>query len=495
MKLNSKQITEYTGGNLLVEPIDASRISSGLTWDTRSISEGDTFVALPGERVDGHAFVPDALRAGASIILVSDRPEAETLLLAREMGAAIIEVSDTLVAITDIARAWRKALRGQVIALTGSSGKTTTKNLIRDVLSASFRVVATEGNQNNELGVPNTILSADPETQVIVVEMGMRGRGQIAQLCEFAAPDMGLITNVGEGHIELLGSKENIALAKAELFEALPEGNGRAFLNRRDAFAGFIVENTDLKSRRVGLTWFDGSGTATPYLKENDDVEGSVTEDEPFASWGAWAEEIKLDSQGRPRFTLHVGLESQECLVPLRGAHNVHNACAAASVGSALGMDIQTIVSAIEEAKPECGRQDVLTAPGDYLVIDDTYNANPDSMRAALLMLASYGVRGRRVAVLGDMGELGDFSEACHKGIGQLAAELDLDRLICVGELASFIASEARGAGMESDKILHVESIPDVLTDLESYAGPGDVVLVKASRFMGLERVVGGLVN
>ncbi|MEG0322522.1 MAG: Mur ligase family protein, partial [Raoultibacter sp.] len=185
MRLNTKQILEYTGGALLVDPIDASKLACGITWDSRTVTVGDLYVALPGEKVDGHSFVAPALRAGAAVVLVQDSPDEATCLLAREMGAAIIEVSNTSAAITDLARAWRGFLRCHVVGLTGSTGKTTTKNLVRDVLAASMSVVATQGNQNNELGVPKTLLAADPETQVVVVEMGMRGLGQITELCEF----------------------------------------------------------------------------------------------------------------------------------------------------------------------------------------------------------------------------------------------------------------------------------------------------------------------
>lgn len=501
MRLNSKQIGEYTGGTMVVEPLDSKALAQGISWDSRSISAGDVYVALPGERVDGHDFIADALRAGAAIVLVTDRLSPETHLLAQEMGAAVIEVSNTAAALVDIARAWRKALGGHIIALTGSTGKTTTKNLIRDVLKASFSVVATEGNQNNELGVPKTLLSAEPETQVVIVEMGMRGQGQIAELCEYVCPDSGLITNIGEGHIELLGTKDNIALAKTELFDALPEGKGRAFLNRNEEYADFIQTSSRLAQRRIELVWFGGmpdkeqSKNFSTTLIDADNENDAPVSDLAWGHQGAWADEISLDTQGRPCFTLHIGNESRACTVPLRGIHNVDNVCAAASVAASLGMDIDTIVEALSHAEPERGRQEVLSTPEGFVVINDTYNANPDSMRAALMMLASYGVKGRRIAVLGDMGELGDHAQACHSAIGELVYELGIDHLVCIGELAKHIAQSALDAGMAPDKICVVDSIAAVLTELDGAVFEGDVVLVKASRFMGLERIVGGLVN
>ena len=477
MRLNTKQILEYTGATMLVEPIDASKLACGISWDSRTIAPDEVYVALPGAQVDGHAFVSAALRAGACVVLVQDKPDEATCLLAREMGAALLEVSNTASAITDLARAWRGFLRGQVVGLTGSAGKTTTKNLVRDVVSTALSVVATAGNQNNELGVPKTLLSADPETQVIIVEMGMRGTEQIAELCEFVRPDIGLITNVGESHIELLGSRENIARAKAELIEALPATTGCAILNANAAFTGFIREYAKTEQRDISVLLFDGA------------AQGCACDSYAFAT------DVELDPEGKPHFTLHVGGEQVSCALNLRGLHNVHNACAAACVASRLGMQASSIAAALAKAEPEAGRQHVVQARGGFSVIDDAYNANPDSMRASLAMFSSLVVSGKRIAVLGDMGELGEHARACHEGIGRAAAAAQLDMLVCVGELATSIAQAAREAGMARDKIFETDSIPEVLGELDNLLEPGDAVLVKASHSMGLERVVGGLVN
>ena len=362
MRLNAKQIAAYTGGQFLVDPIDASALMTGITWDSREVRPGWLYVALPGERVDGHAFVEAALRAGAAGALVTDAPSQSCALLARELGAAIIEVPNTASAITDLARAWRSHLRGRVIGLTGSVGKTTTKNLTRDVCAAYGSVVATKANQNNELGVPRTLLNADPETAVVVVEMGMRGRGQIAELCDFVRPVWGLITNVGESHIELLGSRENIARAKSELFEALPAGVGRAFANLDDDFAAFMTERGRLSERSVALSGFAGHPDAA--------LRGALERESAACDQAVWAEDVSLDAEGRPRFTLcardaadhddgalFATVERVPCALSLTGAHNVDNACAAASVGFALGLDLATIAAALGASVPEPGRQ------------------------------------------------------------------------------------------------------------------------------------------
>ena len=250
MRLNHKQIAACTGGSFMVEPLDPRALATGLTWDSRDAKPGDVYVALPGERVDGHDFVGAALSGGAVCALVMQPLDEAVRMLAAELGASVIEVPDTAHAVADIAREWRSHLHGRVIALTGSTGKTTTKNLVRDVLASTLSTVATAGNQNNELGVPKTLLAAEQDTQAVVVEMGMRGAGQLADLCDYVRPDWGLVVNVGESHIELLGSRENIARAKAELLCALPEGTGRAFVNADDDYADFVREHARLDARR-----------------------------------------------------------------------------------------------------------------------------------------------------------------------------------------------------------------------------------------------------
>lgn len=502
MRLNAKQIAAYTGGQFIVQPIDASDLMCGISWDSRDIEPGWLYVALAGERVDGHDFVGAALKSGAAGALVMRSLDEATTILAREMGAAIIEVANTESAITDLAREWRNHLKATVVGLTGSTGKTTTKNLVRDVASAGKSVVATLANQNNELGVPKTLLNANPETEVIVVEMGMRGLGQIEELCEIVKPHWGIVTNAGECHIELLGSRENIAKAKAELFEGLPAATGIAFVNGMDDMADFMVEHAKLIERSCTTVCCDGSGN---YCAAND-AEGE-------SSWrvrpAVWAEDITLDDQGRPHFTLCCRgfaeewppseddnvIRRQEIQLGLRGMHNVSNACQAAAVGLSLHLSLEQIAQALAASVPESGRQEVVEARGGFTIINDAYNANPDSMRASLATFSSLVVSGKRYAVLGDMGELGDFAPACHRGVGEFAATQPLDVLICVGELSAHIAEGALAAGMSADKVIHVPAIPDVLRELDVLLERGDAVLVKASHFMELNRVVEGLVN
>ena len=495
MRLSATEIAQATSGQLFANSEARDQIATSLTWDSREVGPGALYVALPGERVDGHDFVSAAVRAGAVCVLVSRALPPQVMAGIVASGAAVVQVADTAAAVTDLARAWRERLSGRVIGITGSTGKTTTKNLVRDVLAAAGSVTATKGNQNNELGVPATVLAADADTQNVIVEMGMRGLHQIDQLCEFVRPNWGLVTNVGESHIELLGSRENIARAKAELFESLDAGSC-AFINAADDMADKLVEFGGLAQRGVNPVYFDGSLDAA-------EREAGRIESDPTAQV-VWAEDIALDDQGRPSFILcangfsHLGSAGAvkvPCKLPLMGLHNVSNACSAAAVGFACGMSAQSVAGALAGAVGESGRQEVVASPRGFTVINDAYNANPDSMRASLSTFASFAAKGRRIAVLGDMGELGDFAPQLHKEVGAAAAASNLDLLVCAGELAHGIYEGALGAGMDSSRIVCVADWQQALDVLAPQVGEGDAILVKASHFMGLDRVVKGLVD
>lgn len=503
MRLNAKQIALYTGGEFLIEPIDGSALLTGITWDSRDVQSGWLYVAIPGEQVDGHSFVEAALRAGAAGALVMDAPPRQACILASELGAAIIQVPNTTHAIGDLAREWRRHLKGKVVGITGSSGKTTTKNLTRDVCAARFSVVATAANQNNELGVPKTLLAADPETQLIVLEVGMNRAGEIAELCEIGRPDWGVVTNCGESHIGLLGSREAIARAKGELLDALPQGLGRAFLNAHDDFAAAMAEEAKLERNCITCVGYDGAGDARQ------------TAEALPAGPRVWAEDVRLDERGCARFTLCASgfadaeddpvqptlftmapdVERASCALSLMGLHNVSNACAAAAVGRSMGIPLEVAAEALAASLPEPGRAQAFTGRPGFTVVHDAYNANPDSMCASLRAFAAMDVAGRRFAVLGDMGELGDFAEECHARVGEFAATQPLDLLICVGELSREMARAALDAGMPPERVAQAASVAEVLGRLEQELSADDAVLVKASHSMHLERLVEGLIS
>lgn len=486
MRLTIGEIAEAVNG---ARPAASDSIITGITWDSRSAKSGDMYLCLLGERVDGHDFAQAAVESGACAVLASRD---------LDLAVPVIVVDDTQVAFAQLAAYWRKRLSGVVVGLTGSTGKTTTKGLVRDVLAAAGSVVATLANQNNEIGVPNTLLSADPDTRAVVVEMGMRGTGQIAELCDIAQPDWGLVTNVGESHIELLGSRAAIAHAKAELLAALPDGRGVAFVNAADEYAAELCAHAKLGERGVQPVFFEG-GSAWAHVDE------LGVFDEQAPSPFVWASDIVLDSEGRPSFTVnaaHFGRVGQPqadgtcpCSLDLRGMHNVSNACSAIAIGLVAGLSLAQCCDALARSQAEKGRQRVLHAQGGLTVIDDAYNANPDSMAASLETFASMDVPGKRVAVLGDMLELGDFSRAGHRRMGRLAADLHVDALVCVGQLAQDIAASATDAGMAPDTVWTCDDAASALEITRGLVQEGDAVLVKASHSIGLEQVVEGLID
>ena len=473
MRLSVAEIAGAVGGTCTCT--DAT--VEGVNWDSRLIQAGDMYVALPGERVDGHDFIGAAAANGAACALVTHEVEADIPL---------IVVDDTAAALTRLSAYWRCKLEGVVIGLTGSVGKTSTKNLVRDVLSHAHSVVATLANQNNELGVPNTLLAADVDTDAVVVEMGMRGRGQIAELCEIARPDWGIITNVGESHIELLGSRDNIARAKAELFEGLPDERGIAFANASDDYASQVCEFAKLNERNITIVFYGGS---------------SASGDAP----SVWASEVSFDDESRPSFTLcakNVPSQQSDCLtgsiackLELRGAHSVTNACAAAAVGLVSGMTLEQVRDALAAAQPEKGRQQITRTQAGVTVFDDSYNASPDSMQASLNTFASMAVEGKRIAVLGDMLELGDFAKECHERVGIMAANAHADCLVCVGELSRHMARAAEEAGIDPQSIQTCDNAEEALALILPILEPGDAVLAKASHSIGLDRIVKELVS
>ena len=502
MELAVTDIRNALDGTYLIEPNDPSEVVRGVTWDSRTVVPGNLYVALPGERVDGHDFIASAVSAGARCVLAMHGLSEQATQAACAAGAAVILVDDTTVALGHLAGAWREHLNGVVIGLTGSVGKTSTKNLVRDVLSQAHSTVATIANQNNELGVPNTLLAAKTDTEAVVVEMGMRGLGQIADLCTTVKPDWGIITNIGESHIELLGSRDNIARAKAELFEALPDGRGIAFINSASDYAFKLIDGAKLEERGIIYVFFGASDLSVT------DIEAITQLDAPFV----YAEYITFDDEGRPSFVLHaenvpvVGCNTREpaatrmggaieCKLELRGAHSVVNACAAAAVGLVSGMTLEQVRDALATAQPEKGRQQIVRTAAGVTVVDDAYNANPDSMKASLATFSTLVVTGRRIAVLGDMGELGSFAEECHARVGVFAASSKLDLLICVGELARTIASSAVEAGMEPSQVVTCDSIDDACSLLDEQLSSGDAVLVKASHFMEFSKIVERLVG
>ncbi|MCW3839384.1 UDP-N-acetylmuramoyl-tripeptide--D-alanyl-D-alanine ligase [Micromonospora yasonensis] len=443
--LSLAEVAMAVGGRLVAADRDA-RVTGTVEFDSRKVSPGGLFVAFPGEKVDGHDYAAGAVAAGAVAVLGT-----------REVpGVPMVLVADALDAMGRLARAVVDRLPGlTVIGLTGSSGKTTTKDLIAQLAVRLGPTVAPPGSFNNELGHPYTALQAVPETRYLVMEKGARGVGHVRYLCDVVPPRISVVLNVGVAHIGEFGSVETIALAKGELVEALP-ADGLAVLNADDSLVDAMAARTQARVVRYGES-------------ERADVR---------------AVDVTLDGRGRPSYTLVTPEGRAPVRLGLAGRHQVSNSLAAAAVARELGMPLADLAGALGElGLVSTRRMDVFERSDGVTVIDDSYNANPASMAAALRALVSMGGSGRTVAVLGYMAELGDFETEGHQQVGRLAAELGVDRLLVVGEPAAPIhegATEVGNWGGESVLLTDQAAAVEVL---RSELRPGDVVLVKGSRY------------
>jgi UDP-N-acetylmuramoyl-tripeptide--D-alanyl-D-alanine ligase len=439
------EIADVVGGQ--VHGDATTSIIAPATLDSRDVQPGGLFAALDGEHVDGHDFAAQALAAGASAVLAS-RPIDEPCVVVDDVTAALAQLATHVLGRIDPV----------VIAITGSQGKTSMKDLLAAVLEPSGPTIAPVGSFNNELGVPLTVLRADQETRYLVVEMGARGVGHIASLCRIAPPDVAVVLNVGRAHVGEFGSPDVTAQAKGEIVEALA-ADGTAVLNADDARVAAMASRTQARTLTFGAT--------------GDVVLGTV----------------RLDNGGEPLFTLaHAGV-TVDVHLPQIGAHHASNAAAAATTALALGLDLRVVADRLDQAVARSPMRMARHVRDDGLVvIDDAYNANPESMAAALHALAGVG-QARKVAVLGEMLELGDDSHVAHVEVGRIAAELGVDRVVAVGAGAAGIAE---GAG---ERGTTVDDVDEAVRVLSAWLTPADVVLVKASRGARLERVTDALLG
>jgi UDP-N-acetylmuramoyl-tripeptide--D-alanyl-D-alanine ligase len=452
VELTVGALADITGGTIVAGGPDARATS--FTIDSRVLEPGACFVALVAER-DGHDFVSDAAARGARIAMVTrDVPSTDL---------AVVRVDDAFTALARLGRAARDALHdATVVGITGSAGKTGTKDLVAAALAPKFAVHASPGSYNNEAGVPLTLLAASSETEAFVLEMGARAHGDIAALCAIARPTVGVITNIGLAHAGPLGGRAGVARAKGELLEAL-DGHGLAVLDAGDPATPGLAART----------------AARVLLVSAGDAEADVR-----------ALDVELDAELRPRFRIDSPWGRGRVALSVRGVHNVFNATLAAAVALARGVAFDDVTTGLAAVQPAQWRMEVARTPEGLVVLDDAYNANPSSMAAALEALARVEVPGRRVAVLGEMRELGDLSEPEHAALGALVGATAVDALVAVGHEAAPLAAAARAAGVA------VTEVPDAATALDAARGfvaPGDAVLVKGSRAVGLELVATAL--
>ena len=458
-------------------PLPASHLPNieitGATIDSRQASPSGLFVALRGERRDGHDFIPEAISRGAVAVIAEWLPEGTACsvldLRQPELDSAALSiplcmlVPNSLAGLQRAAGFWRRRHDVRVVGITGSVGKTTTKELIAAVLERHYRTLKAEGNYNNEIGLPLTILNLTASHERMVLEMGMYDLGEIAHLAEIARPHVGLVTNVGPSHLEHLGTIARIAQAKAELVQALPaaEQGGVAILNADDARVRGMSRCTQARIFTYGL---------------------DRTAD-------LWADDIESEGLGGIRFQIHHQGESMRVRVPMLGRHSVHTALGAASVGLVEGLSWSEIIAGLRDQTTQLR---LVAVPGQHgsTILDDSYNSSPASCIAALKLLDE--LDGRRIAILGDMYELGAHQEEGHRIVGRSASDT-VDLLVTVGALGRIIGQEALDSGLDAGCVHLVETNAQAIGLMETLLESGDIVLVKGSRGMGMEEIVEAL--
>lgn len=419
-----------------------------ISTDSRNVLRGCLFLALKGDTFDGHGYIADALEQGAVCAVAME-----------ETGAApgkILRVEDTRRALLDVARYYRRQLDVKVVGITGSVGKTTTKEMVACALSSVLTTLKTEANLNNEVGLPKTILKLDARHRAAVLEMGMDGPGQIGPMARCALPDVGVVTNIGVSHLERLGSRENIREAKLELREGMADGAPLILCGDNDLLS-------QVRDDRLNVVFYGIDNPACQIRGEDVEELGCHT-----------------------RFTIRHGSKRFSADIPCIGRHNVLNALAAYAVSDALKIDTAAAVAALRRYRPAGMRQSMVER-GGVLFVEDCYNASPDSMEAALCTLGGMEVRGRRIAVLSDMLELGEISDRAHQDVGRFAAKAGVDVVYCTGDLSRNICQGARDGGLE---VLYFEEKSELAQRLARDVRPGDVVWCKASRGMRLEEVL-----
>ena len=451
--LTADDILRLTGGRLLAR---SERPILGGAVDSRLVERDQLFVAVPGERTDGHLHLADAVAHGASALLVTRN--VDPAAVAGEV--TIVRVADALAGLGAVAAGWRRRFDPLVVGITGSIAKTSTKEAVATVIGASRPTLKSEGNQNNEIGLPLTLLRLRAEHEAAVLEMGMYTSGEIADLAAMAQPSIGVVTAVQAVHLSRIGTIEAVERAKGELLEALPP-TGTAVLNADDPIVTGMDRRTAARAVRYGFA-------------ESADVR---------------ATEVRSAGTEGMRFTLRTPVGARSVSIPMLGRLSVHNAAAAAAVGLAAGLDIDAVAAALGLGWSMPHRVELVRLRG-ATVIDDSYNASPGSVVAALDLLS--GLPGRKVAVLGEMLELGDEHGSGHRMVGAAAAEV-AELLIVVGSGAEEIALAARAGGLAADRVLPVEDADAALDALRPRLRDDDVVLVKASRGIALDRLVDAL--
>lgn len=457
-QMTLENIAKACGGTYVGDDAQRGSEITGAVIDSRQVEPGYLYIPIRGERVDGHRFIPDVFEKGALAVLSEEPLE--------NPARPYIQVASSEQALKDIAEFYRSTLSIKIIGITGSVGKTSTKEMISAVLSQKYNVLKTEGNFNNEIGLPLTILRIRREHEVAVVEMGISEFGEMHRIAKVAKPDICVMTNIGQCHLENLIDRDGVLRAKSEIFDFL-KTDGHIVLNGNDDKLITVQEVKGVKP----VFYYVEDGTA-----KKADLPYEITAD-------------AIENKGLRGLNANLHFPEEVCQIhePIPGVHNVYNACAAACVGRIMGLTNEEICQGIAHAKTIAGRTNLITL-GEVLVIDDCYNANPVSMKASLDVLAQ--ADGRKIAVLGDMGELGENGREMHYDVGKYAANTGVDILFCCGTLSEELA---KGAQRGHTKVMYFADREKLTQTLINFVEAGDTVLVKASHFMEFPKIVKAL--
>lgn len=463
-ELSLEDVISATGGKLIAGGGDC--VFRGISTDSRTVQRGTLFIPLRGEKYDGHDFIEQALESGAAGYLTEKGLAGGDDQRARSIPA--IFVHDTLKALGDIAHFWRRKMPARVVAITGSCGKTTTKEMVASITSLSKRIIKAEGSFNNFVGLPLTILRLAEVHDVAILEMGTNKRGEIRRLTEIARPDIGVVTTIGIAHLQGLESIDVIREEKCDLYRYMDK-KGTAVINNDDENIPRSGEENSWPEKRILFG-----------MKTNADVK---------------AEDIVYVENNRVRFTLIIEGKEHRITLSTVGMHNVYNALAAAAVSHALGIEFPLICRGLTEFRPVSGRMEVHRLTNGSFIIDDTYNANPVSVREALCTLRALKGRHRSIIIMGDMLELGDQEEALHEEIGGLMADTEVGTLYLRGRLSHATAAGAMKRGMSKDNIFFFDEPEEILAHVKDIMNKGDWILVKGSRKSKMEDVVRCIVD
>lgn len=432
--------------------IDTSIDISCINTDTRNIKKGELFIPLIGERFDGHDYINEAYEKGAYVVL------SEKNLNSKDKPYIIVE--NTLKALHEIARYYKNKFSLSIVAITGSSGKTTTKDMVASVLAEKYEVLKTEGNLNNAIGLPLTLFRLNKKHQVAVLEMGMNSLGEIKTLAELVRPDIGIITNVGTAHIEKLKTRDNILKAKKELFTYFNTKN-IAIINGDNDMLNKIPKEA-YRIQRFGIK-----------------IDNNLR-----------AYDVREDKENEIGFKTDIGNKTYEVIIPMPGIHNVYNALSAIAVGLELEMEMDEILAGIYKFKSSKHRMEIFTNGDNIRIINDAYNANPESMRAAIDVLKTYSRSSRTICILGDMFELGEKSKRLHRLLGEYITKAGIRKIITIGKHAKYIAKGAKNNGFSKKNIFTYESNSQALKHIRKIIKPKDSILIKGSRGMRMEEIV-----